>query len=131
MKSRMLAVVAGIVVLASAMPVLAHHSFAAEFDATKPVNLTGVVTKVEWMNPHTYFYIDVKDESGKVTNWACEMGSPNGLTRQGWTRNTLHVGMVVSMDGTQAKDGTKRANARNVLVDGKKLGAASSEGVNP
>jgi hypothetical protein len=123
--------VAGIVVLASAMPVLAHHSFAAEFDATKPVNLTGVVTKVEWMNPHTYFYIDVKDESGKVTNWACEMGSPNGLTRQGWTRNTLHVGMVVSMDGTQAKDGTKRANARNVLVDGKKLGAASSEGVNP
>jgi hypothetical protein len=127
----MLAVVAGIVVLASAMPVLAHHSFAAEFDATKPVNLTGVVTKVEWMNPHTYFYIDVKDESGKVTNWACEMGSPNGLTRQGWTRNTLHVGMVVSMDGTQAKDGTKRANARNVLVDGKKLGAASSEGVNP
>ena len=131
MKSRMLAVVAGIVVLASAMPVLAHHSFAAEFDATKPVNLTGVVTKVEWMNPHTYFYIDVKDESGKVTNWACEMGSPNGLTRQGWTRNTLHVGMVVSMDGTQAKDGTKRANARNVLVDGKKLGAASSEGVTP
>jgi hypothetical protein len=131
MKSRMLAVVAWLVVLASAMPVLAHHSFAAEFDATKPVNLTGVVTKVEWMNPHTYFYIDVKDESGKVTNWACEMGSPNGLTRQGWTRNTLHVGMVVSMDGTQAKDGTKRANARNVLVDGKKLGAASSEGVNP
>jgi Family of unknown function (DUF6152) len=131
MKSRMLAVVAGLVVLASAMPVLAHHSFAAEFDATKPVNLTGVVTKVEWMNPHTYFYIDVKDDSGKVTNWACEMGSPNGLTRQGWTRNTLHVGMVVSMDGTQAKDGTKRANARNVLVDGKKLGAASSEGVTP
>lgn len=131
MKSRMLAVVAGFVVLASAMPVLAHHSFAAEFDATKPVNLTGVVTKVEWMNPHTYFYIDVKDDSGKVTNWACEMGSPNGLTRQGWTRNTLHVGMVVSMDGTRAKDGTNRANARNVLVDGKKLGAASSEGVNP
>jgi hypothetical protein len=127
----MLAVVAGLVVLASAMPVLAHHSFAAEFDATKPVNLTGVVTKVEWMNPHTYFYIDVKDESGKVTNWACEMGSPNGLTRQGWTRNTLHVGMVVTMDGTRAKDNTFRANARNVLVDGKKLGAASSEGVNP
>ena len=131
MKSRMLAVVAGVLVMASAMPVLAHHSFAAEFDATKPVNLTGVVTKVEWMNPHTYFYIDVKDESGKVTNWACEMGSPNGLTRQGWTRNTLHVGLVVTMDGTRAKDGTNRANARNVLVDGKKLGAASSEGVTP
>src|SRR5262249_26552248 len=132
MKAGVLAVLVGAIALAAcAMPASAHHSFAAEFDGTKPVNLTGVVTKVEWMNPHTYFYIDVKDESGKVTNWACEMGSPNGLTRQGWTRNTLHVGMVVSMDGTQAKDGTKRANARNVLVDGKKLGAASSEGVNP
>ena len=132
MKIRMLAVLAGAMLVASAMPVLAHHSFAAEFDAQKPVNLTGVVTKVEWMNPHTYFYIDVKDaETGKVTNWACEMGSPNGLTRQGWTRNTLHVGMVVQMEGTRAKDGTYRANARNVLVDGKKLGAASSEGVNP
>jgi len=132
MKRRVLAIlVAAIGLVAAAIPAVAHHSFAAEFDSAKPVNLTGVVTKVEWMNPHTYFYIDVKDESGKVTNWACEMGSPNGLTRQGWTRNTLHVGMVVSMDGTQAKDGTKRANARNVLVDGKKLGAASSEGVNP
>jgi hypothetical protein len=132
MKIRALAVLAGAVAAASAMPVLAHHSFAAEFDSTKPVNLTGVVTKVEWMNPHTYFYIDVKDpESGKVTNWACEMGSPNGLTRQGWTRNTLRVGMVVTMEGTRAKDGTPKANARNVLVDGKKLGAASSEGVTP
>lgn len=133
MKSRVLAVlVAAMALCASAVPVFAHHSFAAEFDTAKPVNLTGVVTKVEWMNPHTYFYVDVKDaQSGKVTNWACEMGSPNGLTRQGWTRNTLKVGMVVSLEGTQAKDGTKRANARNVTVDGKKLGAASSEGVTP
>jgi hypothetical protein len=133
MKARVLAVlVAAIAVAASAMPLFAHHSFAAEFDGTKPVNLTGVVTKVEWMNPHTYFYVDVKDpQTGKVENWACEMGSPNGLTRQGWTRNTLHVGMVVTMEGTRAKDGSNRANARNVLVDGKKLGAASSEGVNP
>jgi len=133
MKSRVLAVlVAAVALSASAVPVFAHHSFAAEFDTAKPVNLTGVVTKVEWMNPHTYFYVDVKDaQSGKVTNWACEMGSPNGLTRQGWTRNTLKVGMVVSLEGTQAKDGTKRANARNVTVDGKKLGAASSEGVTP
>jgi len=133
MKSRVLAVlVAAMALSASAVPVFAHHSFAAEFDTAKPVNLTGVVTKVEWMNPHTYFYVDVKDaQSGKVTNWACEMGSPNGLTRQGWTRNTLKVGMVVSLEGTQAKDGTKRANARNVTVDGKKLGAASSEGVTP
>jgi len=133
MKSRVLAVLVAVMALsASAVPVFAHHSFAAEFDTAKPVNLTGVVTKVEWMNPHTYFYVDVKDaQSGKVTNWACEMGSPNGLTRQGWTRNTLKVGMVVSLEGTQAKDGTKRANARNVTVDGKKLGAASSEGVTP
>jgi hypothetical protein len=129
----MLAVLAGaIALIASVVPLSAHHSFAAEFDGTKPVTMTGVVTKVEWMNPHTYFYVDVKDaETGKVTNWACEMGSPNGLTRQGWTRNTLHVGMVVSMNGTLAKDGSNRANARDVLVDGKKLGAASSEGVNP
>ncbi|PYS34767.1 MAG: hypothetical protein DMG14_28680 [Acidobacteria bacterium] len=132
MKIRVLAVLVLAMVVASAMPVLAHHSFAAEFDTTKPVNLVGVVTKVEWMNPHTYFYIDVKDaETGQVTNWACEMGSPNGLTRQGWTRNTLHIGLVVTMEGTRAKDGSNRANARNVLVDGKKLGAASSEGVTP
>ena len=132
MKHRVLAVLAADVVLSSAIPVFAHHSFAAEFDSTKTLNLTGVVTKVEWMNPHTYFYIDVKDpQTGKVSNWACEMGSPNGLTRQGWTRNTLKVGMVVSFDGTRAKDGSNKANARNVTVDGKKLGAASSEGVTP
>jgi Family of unknown function (DUF6152) len=132
MKTRMLAVLVGAAIVCSAIPVLAHHSFAAEFDAAKPINLTGVVTKVEWMNPHTYFYVDVKDpQTGKVANWACEMGSPNGLTRQGWTRNTLKVGMVVSFDGTRAKDGSNKANARNVLVDGKKLGAASSEGVTP
>jgi hypothetical protein len=133
MRARVLAVVVGAIALAaSAVPLFAHHSFAAEFDGTKQVNLTGVVTKVEWMNPHTYFYVDVKDpQTGKVENWACEMGSPNGLTRQGWTRNTLRVGMVVTMEGTRAKDGSNRANARNVLVDGKKLGAASSEGVNP
>jgi len=132
MKNRVLAVLGALVVLISAIPVFAHHSFAAEFDSTKTLNLTGVVTKVEWMNPHTYFYIDVKDpQTGKVSNWACEMGSPNGLTRQGWTRNTLKVGMVVSFDGTRAKDGSNKANARNVTVDGKKLGAASSEGVTP
>jgi hypothetical protein len=130
-KIRVLAVLLGALAVTSAMPVLAHHSFAAEFDTTKPVNLTGVVTKVEWMNPHTYFYIDVRDADGKLTSWACEMGSPNGLTRQGWTRNTLHVGLVVTMNGTRAKDGTPKANARDVLVDGKKLGAASSEGVTP
>ena len=119
---------AAVAVVASTMPLLAHHSFAAEFDSAKSINLTGVVTKVEWMNPHVYFYVDVKDaKTGKVANWGCEMGSPNGLTRTGWTRNTLKVGMVVQVEGSQAKDGSTVANARNVTVDGKKLGAASSE----
>ena len=119
---------AAVAVIVSAVPLLAHHSFAAEFDSAKSINLTGVVTKVEWMNPHVYFYVDVKDpKTGKVANWGCEMGSPNGLTRTGWTRNTLKVGMVIQVEGSQAKDGSTVANARNVTVDGKKLGAASSE----
>jgi len=118
--------------LALAAPLLAHHSFSAEYDATKPVQMIGVVTKVEWMNPHVYFYIDVKDETaGKVVNWACEMGSPNALQRQGWTRNTLQLGMKVAFEGTLAKDGSPKTNARNVTVEGKRLGAASSEGVTP
>ena len=121
-----------VAVVVSAMPLLAHHSFAAEFDSAKSINLTGVVTKVEWMNPHVYFYVDVKDpKTGKVTNWGCEMGSPNGLTRQGWTRATMKVGMVIRVEGSAAKDGSNIANARNVTVDGKKLGAASSEATNP
>ena len=133
MKGRVLTILfAAVVLAASAMPVLAHHSFAAEFDSAKAVDFQGVVTKVEWMNPHVYFYVDVKDpQSGKVTNWGCEMGSPNGLTRQGWTRNTLKIGMVIRVEGSAAKDGSSVANARNVTVDGKKLGAASSEAQNP
>jgi len=123
---------AAIVLIASAIPVLAHHSFAAEFDSSKAIDFSGVVTKVEWMNPHVYFYVDVKDpQTGKVTNWGCEMGSPNGLTRQGWNRNTMKIGMVVRVEGAAAKDGSSVANARNVTVDGKKLGAASSEATNP
>ena len=113
--------------LLAALPVLAHHSFAAEYDSTKPVSLTGAVTKVEWMNPHARFYVDVKDEGGKTTNWEFELGSPNGLMRQGWTRNSMKIGDEVVVDGFLAKDGAKLANARNVkLADGRKLFAGST-----
>ncbi len=124
---------AGFCLLAVAMPVMAHHSFAAEYDAKKPVSLKGVVTKIDWMNPHVYFYIDVEDEAGKVTNWALEMGPPNGLQRAGWTRNTMKIGDEVVVEGSLAKDGAKQANARSVVMasTGKKLGGASSEGVTP
>jgi hypothetical protein len=122
----------GLVLPASAAPLVAHHSFAAEFDATKRVQLTGVVTKVEWTNPHVCFYVNVKDEAtGKLVNWGAEMGSPNALNRTGWTRNTIKIGMVVTFNGALAKDGSNRVNTNTVLVDGKKLGAASSEGVRP
>ena len=113
-----------------AMPMLAHHSFAAQYDGQKKVTLKGIVTKVEWMNPHAYFYINVTDEKGKVANWALEMGAPAGLQKQGWTRNTLHIGDEVIVNGSLAKDGSKLANANSVVMasTGKKLGAASSGG---
>jgi hypothetical protein len=119
--------------LAVTTPLLAHHSFSAEYDSKKQVTLKGIVTKVEWMNPHVYFYMDVKDETGdNVTNWAMEMGPPNGLERSGWTRNTIKVGDEVIVEATLAKDNSKQANARSVTMasTGKKLGAASSERLN-
>ncbi|MSO83472.1 MAG: hypothetical protein EXQ53_09285 [Acidobacteria bacterium] len=108
---------------------VAHHSFAAEFDADKPLKMTGIVTKVEWQNPHTYFYLDVTDQTtSKVTNWALEMGSPNGLMRLGWTRNTLKIGDLVSVEGALARGGRALGNARVVILTstGQRLFAASS-----
>ena len=112
----------------AALPGFAHHSFAAEYDSSKPIQLSGTVVKLEWMNPHARFYIDVKDEAGKVTNWELELGSPNGLMRRGWTRNTLKVGESVEVEGSLAKDGSKLANAQSVKdAAGKRLFAASSQ----
>ena len=108
-------------VLVSTGPLLAHHSFAAEYDATKPTMLKGTVTKVEWTNPHVRFYIDVMDEAGTVTNWELTMGAVNGLLRRGWKVNLLRPGDAVTVDGYAARDGSHLANARTVtLSDGRR-----------
>lgn len=108
----------------------AHHAFAAEFDADKPFTMTGTVTKIEWQNPHTWFYIDVQDETGTVSNWGMELASPNLLMRNGWTRSSLKTGDVVSVDGFHAKNGAKIGNARTVTLTatGQTLFAVSSAG---
>jgi len=116
-------------VLLTSVALSAHHSFEAEFDRSKQVSLTGIVTKVEWSNPHVWFWINVKDEAtGKYVNWGCEMGSPNALQRSGWTASTMKEGMIVSLSGSRAKDGSNKVNTGAVMVDGKRLGAASSGG---
>jgi len=94
----------------------AHHSFAAEFDSNASILLNGIVTKVDWTNPHTYFYIEVEGESGDYEEWALEMGSPNGLMRRGWTRNTLEIGTEVYVKGTRARDGSYKGNAQFVVI---------------
>ncbi len=130
MKIRLAVIVAGLGLLLSAGPALAHHAFAAEYDAKKPIKLTGTVTKLEWLNPHTWFYIDVKDDNGKVTNWGFEMGSPNILLRAGWTRNSMNPGDLVTVEGSRAKDGSNNANVKVVTLasTGQRLFAASSQG---
>jgi len=121
-RSKFCVLVTALGLLVSAVPVAAHHSFEAEYDSKKPVEVKGTVTKMEWMNPHARFYVDVKDESGKVTNWNFELGSPNVLKRQGWSRDSLKVGDMVTVEGYLAKDGSNLANARRVtLADGRKV----------
>ncbi len=127
--SRNQLLMASLALVISTAPLLAHHSFAAEYDEKKPVTLKGIVTKVEWTNPHARFYVDVKDENGVVVNWNLELASPNVLSRNGWTRKSLQVGDQISVAGSRAKDGSNMANARQVtLSDGKKIFAGSSGG---
>ena len=133
MKALVLGGVAACGLLLAGPRVSAHHSFAAEFDADKKLELTGIVTKVEWTNPHVWFYINVKDpQTGQVTNWGAEMGPPHGLQRRGWRQNTLKIGDEVTVDGSMAKSGVKRMNARSVTLTstgarpGETLDAASS-----
>ncbi len=125
-----LAVVFSLGLLLAATPTRAHHSFAAEFDANVPVKVTGTITKVEWANPHVWFYLDVTDETGKVSNWAMEMGGVSRLLRSGWRRDSMKVGDVVTVDGFRARNGRDIGNATAVVLTGtgQQLFAGSSQG---
>jgi hypothetical protein len=116
MKTKLLALAAFVMGALASAQVLAHHSFAAEFDGNSPIELRGIVTKVEWTNPHTYFYLEVENAEGGVDEWALEMGSPNGLMRRGWTRNTIEIGTELMVKGTRARDGSFKGNAQAVIL---------------
>ena len=129
MKTRGLTFVACVGLLLATVPVVAHHSFSAEFDANAPVEVTGAVQKIEWLNPHVWFFMDVEDDEGDVTSWAMEMGSPNQLVRAGWTRRTMSIGDVVTVRGSRARDGSDTASTRYVVLanTGERLFTASSQ----
>ena len=135
MRTRLTVAVASLAgLLITAVPLVAHHSFAAEYDASKPIKLTGTVTKIEWTNPHCFFHIDVKNEaSGKIENWALELGNPNALLRAGWSRNSLKIGDAITVEGSRARDGSLLGNARSMILmsTGRKLFAGSSQTTNP
>jgi hypothetical protein len=128
MTRRPRAVLAAAALLLAAVPLGAHHSLTSEFDLNQPVTLTGRVTRIEWVNPHAYLYIDVAGAHG-ATNWALQMGSPNGLVRRGWTRHSVSVGDLVSAEGSRAKDGSHVANIRSVVLpSGRRLFTGPAEG---
>jgi hypothetical protein len=119
-------------VLAAAAPLAAHHSFAAEFDDQKPIKVVGTVTKVEWQNPHVWFYVDVKDDSGKVTNWGFAGGAPGQLMRRGISNQAIKPGMVITVEGFRAKDGSNNASGGRVtFADGRNVFTAGSEDRTP
>ena len=129
MSMKLVRVLAGAAFLAAiaAVPVMAHHSFAAEFDAKRPVKFRGTVVKMEWINPHSWIHIDVKKDDGKIERWMVEGGAPNALLRRGWNKNSLPEGTEIMVEGFQAKDGSLRANGRDITFpDGKKLFVGSS-----
>jgi hypothetical protein len=128
MKARVAVFLSALVVLAAAVPMFAHHSFAAEYDANQPVTFKGVVSKVQWMNPHVWFFVDVKDEKGNILHWDCEAGNPNALARNGWKKDTLKVGDEVSVEGSRAKDGSFTMNARSIKIGDRRIFAGSSGG---
>jgi Family of unknown function (DUF6152) len=123
-----LTVISGL--LLTGVPAWSHHAFATEFDALKPVAKKGIVTKIDWANPHVWFYINVKGENGAVESWGFEMGGPNSLRNSGWTKDTMKIGDEVIVEGSLAKNGSRNVNAKSVTMasTGKKLGAASSQG---
>jgi hypothetical protein len=129
MRTKIAIVITAAGLLLAAVPAWAHHAFAAEFDANKPVKFRGTVTKMEWINPHAWIHIDIKGDDGKVSNWMIEAAAPNALLRRGWTKNSLLPGTEILVEGFQAKDGANRANGSIItFTDGRKLFVGSSAG---